>query len=298
MEISVAGLFGSSPQSDPGFVRAFAQTTEDLGFRAMYLPEHVVFFAAYESRYPYTEDGNPNWDPDLGIYDPLFVALAAAQVTTRLRFVTGVMIVPQRPALLIAKELLTVDHFTDGRFELGVGSGWSTEEYAALGVPFERRGRRLDEYIEAMRAAWTQDRASYRGEFVSFENAVMNPKPITAGGPAIIVGGDSHAAMRRAARLGDGWYGWWAQDDIATHLDDVRRILNEHGRDVADADFSLRLGLPLGARTPDEIGEMVATARTLGLDELVLGARIPVENFDGDLATLAEVAGVRSVPEN
>lgn len=293
MEISVAGLFGSSPQSDPGFVRAFAQTAEELGFRALYLPEHVVFFESYESSYPYTDDGVPNWDPDLGIYDPLFVAQAAAAVTTTLRFVTGVMIVPQRPALLTAKELLTLDHFTEGRFELGVGSGWSSEEYAAMGVPFEHRGRRLDEYIEAMRAAWTQDRPTYHGHFISFERAVMNPKPITAGGPPIIIGGDSHAAMRRAARLGDGWYGWWTRDDIGAHIDDLRRIMNDHDRDISDDDFSLRLGLPLGARTPDQIGEMTAEAKALELDELVLGARSPVKDFDRHLATLADVVGLR-----
>jgi len=293
MDISVAGLFGTSPRSDPGHVRAFAQAAEDLGFRALYMPEHVVFFPSYESSYPYTEDGAPTWGPDLGIYDPLILTAAMAQVTTRLRFVTGVMIVPQRPALLTAKELLTLDHVTGGRFELGVGSGWSWEEYEALGVPFERRGRRLDEYLEAMRTVWTEERATYSGEFIAFEDAVMNPKPITPGGPSILVGGDSPAAMRRAARLGDGWYGWWVGDGTERHLDGLRRIVADHGRDVDHPDFSLRLGRPLTTESPDDIAEIAEHARSLGVDELVLAPPIGTRDVEAHLARVAAAAGIR-----
>ncbi|MEM9465157.1 MAG: TIGR03619 family F420-dependent LLM class oxidoreductase [Actinomycetota bacterium] len=294
MEISVAGLFGVSPRSDPGHVRAFAQAAEGLGFRGLYLPEHVVFFPSYESSYPYTDDGAPAWGPDTGIYDPLFVAVAAAQATTTLRFVTGVLIVPQRPALLTAKELLTVDHFTGGRFELGIGAGWSWEEYAALGVPFERRGRRLDEYLDAMRVAWTQERATYDGEFVAFENAVMNPKPVTPGGPRVIVGGDSAAAMRRAVRRGDGWYGWWVQDDIEAHVVELRAIADEHGRDVDGDDFSIRLGRPLTSIDPAEVAIIVERAAAMGVDELVLAPAIGTRDVDGDLSGVATAAGLGS----
>lgn len=296
MDVSIAGLFGVTPRSDPGYVKAFAQASEALGFRAMYLPEHVVFFADYESAYPYTPDGSPAWGPDTGIYDPLFIAAAAAQVTTTLRFVTGVMIVPQRPALLTAKELMTLDHFTEGRFELGIGTGWSHEEYAALGVPFERRGKRLDEYLDAMRVAWTDDRATFRGEFVSFENAVMNPKPITPGGPKIIVGGDSRVAMRRAAERGDGWYGWWVHDDIEAHVATVRAVVEEHRGSRAKDDFSLRLGRPLDAENLDEIRAVVDRARAMRLDELVLAPPISTRHFEQQLAAVAEAAGLASSP--
>ena len=292
----MAGLFGVTPRSDPGYVKAFAQAAESLGFRALYLPEHVVFFADYDSAYPYTPDGSPAWGPDTGIYDPLFIAAAAAQVTTTLRFVTGVMIVPQRPALLTAKELMTLDHFTEGRFELGIGVGWSHEEYAALGVPFEQRGKRLDEYIDAMRVVWTDDRATFHGEFVSFENAVMNPKPITPGGPKIIVGGDSRAAMRRAAERGDGWYGWWVQDDIEPHVDEVRQVAIDHGRAIDDATFSVRLGRPLTAETPDQVATIAERARTMGIDELVLAPPISTRDFEAQLTALAETVGTPTRP--
>ncbi|MEM9201267.1 MAG: TIGR03619 family F420-dependent LLM class oxidoreductase [Actinomycetota bacterium] len=292
MDISVAGLFGVSPRSDPGHVRDFAQTAEALGFRGLYLPEHVVFFPSYESDYPYSDDGSPTWGPDLGLYDPLFVAVAAAQATTTLRFVTGVMIVPQRPALLTAKELMTVDHFTGGRFELGVGAGWSWEEYAALGVPFEHRGQRLDEYLDAMRLCWTHDRATFEGDFVSFRDVVMNPKPHTEGGPPIIVGGDSRAAMRRAARRGDGWYGWWVQDDIEAHLDLLAVAVQTEGRHLDDDAFSVRLGRPLATPSADEVAPIVERARALGIDELVLAPPIRVRELETDLERLAAAASL------
>ncbi|MGF1600052.1 MAG: TIGR03619 family F420-dependent LLM class oxidoreductase [Acidimicrobiales bacterium] len=293
MQISVAGMFGASPKRDLGFLRAFAQSAEDLGYRALVVPEHVVFFPSYESSYPYTEDGSPNFGPDTGIYDPLFVSLAGAAATTTLRFMTGVLILPQRPALLTAKEVLTLDHLTGGRFELGVGSGWSWEEYAALGVPFGRRGKRMDEYIEAIRVAWTDDLASYDGEFVSFHDVVLNPEPVTPGGPPIIIGGDSAAAMRRAARLGDGWYGWWAGPDLAAHLDALHAILADHDRSVTDDDFSFKLGLPLGRESLDEVAAKADEARSLGVEELVLAPPLSTSSFEEGLASLAEACGLR-----
>lgn len=292
MDISIAGMFGNSPKRDVGFIRAFAQAAEELGYRALFAPEHVVFFASYESKYPYTEDGSANWGPETGMYDPLFVCQAAAAVTTTLRFCTGVLILPERPALLTAKEVLTLDHFTGGRFELGVGSGWSSEEYAALGVPFERRGRRLDEYIEAIRVAWTEDRAGYHGEFVNFDGVVLNPKPLTPGGPPIIIGGDSEAAMRRAARAGDGWYGWWAQADLAAHLEKLHAALAAEDRSAGDTDFSFKLGLPLGAETPDEVAAKAIQAEALGVEELVLAGPVPASSFEAALTTYAEACGI------
>ncbi len=294
MKISAAGMFGNSRRRDLGFVKAYAETMEGLGFHSLIVPEHVVFFGSYESKYPYTEDGSANWGPDTGLFDPLFVVAAAATVTTTLRFCTGVLILPQRPALLTAKEVLTLDHFTGGRFELGVGAGWSSEEYAALGVPFERRGRRFDEYIEAMRVAWTNDRAAYHGEFIQFDDVVLNPKPLTPGGPPIIVGGDSAPAMRRAARLGDGWYGWWASGELEPHIDQLRSIVGAAGRSVDDADFDCKVGLPLGNETPDEIRVKIETARALGVDEVVIGGLVPTSSMEPTLAGYAEVAGLIS----
>ncbi len=292
MDISVAGMFGSTPKRDVGFIKAFATAAEALGYRSMFAPEHVVFFASYESKYPYSEDGSANWGPETGIYDPLFVFQVAAGATTTLRFCTGVLILPQRPALLTAKEVMSLDHLSGGRFELGVGSGWSWEEYAALGVPFAARGKRMDEYIEAIRLVWTEAPASYAGDFVQFEDVVLNPKPVTPGGPPIIIGGDSAPAMRRAARIGDGWYGWWANVELEAHLESLHRIMADNDRATTDDDFSLKLGLPIGGQSPDEIGQKVDLARTLGVDELVLAPPFPTSTFEQDLALYAELCGL------
>lgn len=292
MKIGLATPIGNSPGRDFTFLRDFAQAIEGSGFNSMWFPEHIVFFDAneYESKYPYSEDGSPPWQDGMGIYDPLVLATVAAQFTTRLRFSTSVLLLTLRPPLLTAKEVMTVDHATDGRFEFGVGSGWSAEEYGAVGVPFERRGKRFDEYIESIKTAWRDDRASYHGEFVDFENVIMGPKPITPGGPPFLIGGDSKAAMLRAARLGDGWYGWWANYELEPHLAQLRELLAEHGRDENN-DFQLKLGLPFKGH-PDELPAKIEEAKRLGVRELVIALPVSSKRMARDLAFWADVAGV------
>jgi probable F420-dependent oxidoreductase len=289
MQIGISGMFGGSPKRDMGFVREYASCAEEVGFASLYLPEHVVFFGSYRSAYPYTRDGSPNWGPEAGVYDPLIASTVAGVVTERLRLVTSILILPERPALLTAKEVLSVDHACAGRFELGIGVGWSSEEYAALGVPFEERGRRCDEYIEAMRTAWREDRASYHGRFVSFDDVVLRPRPVNGTVP-ILVGGESGPAMRRAARLGDGWYGWWAHDELEPHITRLHSALEREGRDLAG--FSVRVGVPVGAEAFEETATRADTARSLGVDELVVGAAVPTRGFDEHLRRWAEALGL------
>ncbi len=286
MKIGVATSFGNSPRRDIGFLKEFAICAEEVGFDCLYAPEHVVFFAKYESKYPYTPDGSTNWSPDTGIYDPLMVCAVAGMVTTTLRVATSVLILPERPALLTAKEAMTVDHITGGRFDLGIGIGWSDEEFAALGVPWPQRGKRTDEYVAAMREAWTNDRAAFKGEFVEFENAVLRPAPLNGTVP-IIVGGDSPAAMRRAATIGDGWYGWWAGVELEPHIAKMRAMLEKHGR-THGPDWSMRLGLPISSDTPEQVAVKAAAARDQGVDEFVLGPAIPTRDFDQHLRRWAE----------
>src|SRR5205823_1567015 len=135
-----------------------------------------------------------------------------------------VLLIGERNPLLTAREVATVDQFTGGRFMLGVGAGWSSEEYEALGVPWERRGARCDEYIEVMKLLWTQERASYKGEFCSFSDVAAFPKPARSPHPPVLVGGNTPPALRRAARFGDGWFGWnLSVDEVAAAMDQLGR---------------------------------------------------------------------------
>jgi probable F420-dependent oxidoreductase len=289
MDIGITGTFGGSPRRDMGFVREFAACCESVGFAALYMPEHVVFFTSYRSAYPYTRDGSTNWGPDTGIYDPLITATVAAGATSRLRLVTSILILPERPALLTAKEVMSVDHASGGRFELGIGVGWSSEEYAALGVPWEDRGQRCDEYIEAMRAVWRNDCASYHGKFVSFDDAVLKPHPIH-GDVKILVGGESMPAMRRAALLADGWYGWWASEGLEPHVARMSGVLDKAGRERSG--FSMRVGVPVGPEAFDEVVEKAEQARALGVDEFVVGVGIPTRDFEQHLRRWADALGL------
>ena len=142
--------------------------------------------------------------PSTPIPDPLVWLAYVASITTSLRLATGILILPQRNPVVLAKELATLDHLSGGRVELGIGVGWLEEEFAALGVPWARRGARTDEYVGAMRALWASDGADFDGEFASFHRVSSNPKPVHRSIP-IVVGGISEPALRRVARLADGW---------------------------------------------------------------------------------------------
>jgi probable F420-dependent oxidoreductase len=198
----------------------------------------------------------------------------------RLRFMTAVMILPQRNPLVLAKEVATLDYLSGGRIELGIGVGWLKEEFEALGIPFERRGKRADEYVAAMRALWASDGASFAGEFVKFDQVSCNPKPVAKSVP-IVVGGHSEAAARRAGRLGDGFFpSIGAQVDTMPLLDVVRRSAEAAGRDPAKVELILGCpgALPKSGTDPRAaIEERIAR----GAGRLAL----PVQAFLPDLET-------------
>jgi probable F420-dependent oxidoreductase len=293
MKIGLNYAFGANPKHDVGFLKALVQTMESLGFASLWMPEHVVGFPpdAYQSKYPYSSDGSVPWQGDLSLHDPLFVTAAAAQMTSRLRFGSGIVILPQRPALLTAKELMTLDHLSGGRFEFGVGGGWSSEEYEALGVPFRGRGRRFDEYIEAIRVAWRDNPASYQGETIAFDDVVLMPKPVTPGGPPMLIGGSSEAALTRAARLGDGWFGHWTDaHDPAAEIERLEARLAHTGRRRDDG-FLTKASL-VHTGPPDSLAARLETAAGLGLTEAVLIVPVRTRSLEADLELWADAAGL------
>ncbi|CAN5923171.1 LLM class F420-dependent oxidoreductase [soil metagenome] len=260
--------FGNNTFPDFASAARLAKLAEEAGFDSVLAVDHVVFPDDYKSTYPYSATGRLPVGRSGAFPDPLIWIAYAAAVTTRLRFLTGVIILPQRDPFVLAKQVATLDYMSGGRFELGIGVGWLKEEFQAMGVPFEKRGKRADEYIAVMKALWAEDGASFAGEFVNFSNMSCNPKP--AGRVPIIVVGHSKAAARRAGRLGDGFFPPVGEKvDTLPLVDVARRAAAEAGRDPG--------AIEMIAGCPDLLpGSTVEPQRALderkkrGIDRIVL----------------------------
>jgi len=276
--------FGNLTFPDPEDAKRMLLAGEAAGFESVIAVEHVVIPTEYGTRYPYAPSGRLPGGIDMAWPDPLAWLTYVGAVTSRIRLITGVLVLPQRNPLVLAKHLATIDHLTGGRLELGIGVGWLREEFDALGIPFERRGARVDEYIEAMRALWDQDDASYEGAFVSFKGMSCNPKPAQGRVP-ILVGGHSKAAIRRAGRLGDGFFpATGATLDVAEVIEAMRQEAREAGRDPAS--IKVMSGCPdaLPGSGKDPLAAVAARAAA-GVDRIAL----PLGAFQLDLeAMLAE----------
>jgi probable F420-dependent oxidoreductase len=195
----------SGPFSNHELLAHLVQTAEQCGFESLWTVEHVVIPKDYQSPYPYSKSGKIPGGEDVAIPDPLLPLSFAAAITRTIRLATGVVILPQRHPLYLAKEIATLDLLSGGRMILGVGSGWLKEEFDALGLDFHARGARTDEAIEAMRACWRDAASSFHGKHFNFGPVRSYPKPAQRSVP-IHVGGHSPAAAKRAGRLGDGFF--------------------------------------------------------------------------------------------
>jgi probable F420-dependent oxidoreductase len=193
------------PYAEPAAAVTLARAAEDAGFESLWTVEHTVVPAGYESEYPYDRSGRMPGPEQSPIPDPLVWLAYVAGATTTIKLGTGILIVPQRHPVLLAKETGTLASLSGDRLLLGVGVGWLAEEFQAVGVPFGERGRRLDDHIGALRALWGGSPAHYEGEFTSFGDVYCEPRPPNGSIP-VIVGGHSPAAARRAGRLGDGFF--------------------------------------------------------------------------------------------
>jgi probable F420-dependent oxidoreductase len=184
-----------------------ARRAEELGFESVWVAEHLVFPTSFASRYPYTADGVPPINPATPLLDPLLVLAQIAAVTSRIRLGTNIYLLPLRHPLVTARLGVTLDVLSNGRFSFGVGAGWLEEEFVAAGVDFARRGARMRECVRALRALWTEDEPEFHGRTFAFGPVKFEPKPVQKPHPPILVGGESDAALKRAAEVGDGWYG-------------------------------------------------------------------------------------------
>lgn len=239
--------FASSVGTDQGSAIEIVRTAEAVGFESVWGGEHVIMPSVIESRYPYTEDGKIPATPDTPIPDPLIWLAYVAAAAPTLRLGTCILILPQRNPLVLAKELATLDHLTGGRVELGIGVGWLEEEFNALGVPWERRGARNDEYVEVLRTIWSGSHVEFHGEFVDFEPLTSTPRPIQGADIPILVGGDTAVAIRRAARLADGYFpGEGDPARLGELIGRLRQACEDADRDPAEVEVNAIFGQQLG----------------------------------------------------
>jgi probable F420-dependent oxidoreductase len=259
--------FASSVGIEGADAMAICRTAEAAGFESLWGGEHVILPTHIESKYPYTADGKIPAEPDTPIPDPLIWLAFAAAAAPSVRLGTCILIVPQRNPLVLAKELATLDRLSGGRVELGIGVGWLKEEFDALGVPWERRGARNDEYVAAMRALWQGPHASFHGEFVDFESVTCSPRPVNGSIP-ILVGGDTDAAIRRAVRLADGYFpGEGDVERLGGLIRRVREAAEDAGRDPA----SIEINAMFGQQMADPVAGAAELAE-LGVDRAMVPA--------------------------
>jgi probable F420-dependent oxidoreductase len=244
-------------------LEALATTSEDVGFESLWAADHSVVPIDYRSRYPYSGDGRLPGQPDTPIPDPMLLLTFAAALTRRLRLATGVMILPQRHPIYVAKAFATLDVLSRGRAIAGVGIGWLKEEFDALGVPFSERAARTEESIQAMKSLWRPGAEAFEGHFYRWPAVESNPKPVGESGVPVVIGGHSEAAARRAARVADGLFAAVTDlGELALLLGKLRDECQRVGRDPAEIEISI----PAGELDEDRL----ARCEDLGVARLIV----------------------------
>jgi probable F420-dependent oxidoreductase len=242
--------------SDPAAIRDYAQTAEGLGYSHLLVFDHVLG-AGTANR--------PDWSGPYTyqhMFHEPFVLFGYLAALTHLELVTGVIILPQRQTALVAKQAAEVDVFSGGKMRLGVGVGWNPVEYEALGMDFRTRGRAIEEQVEVLRLLFSQDVVTYKGKFITINEAGLNPLPVHRSIP-IWMGGSADVLLRRAARLGDGWFPQGKPDEqMRQTLERLRGYLNEAGRDPATFGIEARVNAADGG--PDEWARLTDAWRNLG----------------------------------
>ena len=250
--------------TSPEYIAAAAAMVEKLGYDSFWVPEHVLFFPEYESKYPYSEDGRIQGDPR-SLLDPLTALTYVAANTSKIRLGTGICLVPQRNPVYTAKQVADLDYLSGGRVDFGIGIGWLKEEFNALGVPWTDRAGRTEECIGVMKTLWCDELSSFQGKYFSFEAAYQNPKPVQRPHPPLIFGGESRAALKRVATLGQGWFTFnVTPESLAQGIDILQPLLEEQGRNISDISISV---------TPDRQHinqESLKRFEELGAEQIIL----------------------------
>ena len=261
----------AGPFAFPEMLTHLAQTAERVGVESIWTVEHVAIPVGYKSAYPYDPSGKIPAPDQMPIPDPLVALAYAAAVTKTLRLATGIVILPQRHPLYVAKEVATLDVLSHGRVIFGIGVGWLEEEFQALGVPFEERAARTAEAVRAIRSLWKDEAEPFHGRFYRWEKLESHPKPVQKPGVPIVVGGHTELAARRAARYGDGFFPGVAEEEKLVWLLGVMRDeCQKLGRDPSTIEVTS------GRAIPDADG--VKRLEDLGVSRFM----VPPPGFDPD----------------
>jgi probable F420-dependent oxidoreductase len=256
--------------ADPAVIEVVARAADAAGFATLWSGEHVVMVDRPDSPYPYTADGRIAVPSHADWLDPLVALAFVAAVTSRIRVATGILLLPQHHPMVVAKQAASLDVVSKGRFVLGVGIGWSREEFTALGIPFAGRAKRTREFVEVMRTLWREDVASYDGEFARFREVRSYPKPVHHGRVPVVLGGNSDAALDRVAAYGDGWYGFnLAREELPERIEALLSRCRRAGRDPA----TLEIAVALQAGHPEDRAALAG----LGVTELVVVESPPAD---------------------
>ncbi len=230
----------AAANADPEFLQAVGHAVEERGFESVWAAEHVVLFDDYASRYPYAPDGRFPGGGDSGLLEPFTALTFLAAVTAHVRLGTGICLVPQRNPVYTAKQVADLDVLSGGRVDFGVGIGWLREEFEVLQMPFEQRADRCREHLDVMKALWCDEVSEYRGDHYRLRPCRMYPKPVQQPHPPVHVGGESHAALRRVAEFGQGWYSFnRTPEGLGDPLCRLDQLLSERARSRADAQVTV-----------------------------------------------------------
>ena len=280
---------GAGPNTSPENIVTVAGWAEELGYHSVWISDHVVLPEPEQvkSVYPYDPENQWRLPADTDWLDPLLVLAWAGAVAPSVRLGMSVMVVPLRNPVLLAKQLASLDFLTGGRVILGAGVGWMKEEFDLIGVPFKRRGARTAEMVELMRAFWSGDTVDFQGEFYQVENCKMQPGPVQQTIP-IVWGGHSDFALKRVAKLGDGWHPTQTtMPELAAGMDRLRSFCQTYGRDPASVTIIARPGkvYPLNAET-------YAEHQKLGIDQIVIDPPLDDPTLKACRTEMERVAGV------
>jgi probable F420-dependent oxidoreductase len=251
-----------------------ARAAEDAGADSLWVADHLVMVDRETTDYPYSPDGKPGWNVEADIFESFSCCALMAGVTSRCELGTAVVVLPQRNTLEVAKVAATIDALSGGRFVLGVGAGWNSQEFAALGYSFADRGPRMSEMLQVLRASWAGRPTRFDGEHVKVPaGVVLHPRPVRNPGPPLLVGGNSDAALRRAAEFGDGWLGTTStrkfdreRDALQAALETVKELRSGFDRKEP---FRLALKLNVPAENAELVRQVSEVAR-IGFDDVLI----------------------------